>query len=999
MFLIPHTTIYQIISVFLLYLKHINIIKIFTTMTTKIISRMRFILLIGIVLSFTNCIDDEYDLSSGINTEMSVGGDSLSFPIIQTTKIFLDSMMNSQDIQMLKRLADGTYSFQMYDSMQMNLGSIAPVTLSIAPISIAPISSNFSNIELPVFQLNPINFETLVNIPDFSVESELIKPIDVSYTQKYPIDAPSNIRRNTKSGSSKIKSENVIIGPFRKIANQSITELLFFRYPNALKRINKVTFKNTKVTLTFDKTNTNQLNLVSQSDTIKEFRIDFPAEYKITMPTGLNSRIEGSSFIIKNAPLAKGVNIFTASFYIESLDMTDYFQFETLNYNKPINYSIDYNFVGVTDDLSSLMGKDVEYNVSLQASPVVNDIEIETNSFNSDMKSGSISISKIIENIPTEISEIKTVTFEDNAKLQISVPDPGLNPFTFSSGICQIELPKSIIFKPFNGLDTATNILTIPYNEIIGTKDLGISGLKVNKTIPEGQNSILISDELKYTISGISIGSQKVSLRTVQAMNNKIIKISGICSGMVVKDAALSTRRISIDLPQKNTNINISRFVSKDVKRIYSATLKTPSDVTFNIKVSNLPTSIDSVFFENYTIKLPEYLKFKTGNVNNQNEVILNRGFKVSEGFSKTLTLEKFDFGATGKLLENGVFTLNDVISMQGKVYIKGTNLNTNELGTIEIKPSFQLSEISLSLIEGEIVPQIAPINKTIPLNLPDYLKQENTKLDLQNPVITIQIGNSMGIGVEADVTLIPKRNGVAIADATVNCHLDIAAAHQLGESTWSKFWISKSNEGVSDQYQPVIVPEIANLLKIAPDEVEIIVTPIVSGSRQLLDLYSPKNTLEMKYALNVPLDFGTEFNINYADTLISLKEKLNDIIKYTRQIEVIAIINNTIPLNLNFEVKPLNVLNQEISGITIESEDSITSCNIDGTAQKSNLNLTIKETENGSLDQLDAFAFKVFATKSSTIAGMPLKVDQYITLEIRVRIPDGITINQSTTN
>lgn len=969
-------------------------------MTTSRKSRISIILLFCTVLSFTNCIDDEYDLSSGINTEMSVGGDSLSFPIIKTTKIFLDSMMNSQDIQMLKRLADGTYSFQIFDSIKMDMGNISPVTLSVAPITIPPISSSFSTIELPAFQLNPMNFETVVSIPDFTVENELIKPINELYTQKYPITFPSNIRSNAKSGSSKIKSENVTVGPFRKIANQSITEILFFRYPKELKKINKVTFKSTKVILTFDKTNTNQLNLVSQSDTIKEFRIDFPSEYKISMPTGLNSRIEGSSFIIRNAALAKGVNIFTASFYIESLDMSDYFQFETLNYSKPINYSIDYNFIGETNDISSLQDKEVEYKVSLQTSPVVNDIEIETNSFSSGMKTGSISISKVIEDIPTEISEIKTVTFEDNAKLQISIPDPGLYPFAFNGGSCMIELPKSIIFKPYAGLNTITNTLTIPYDEIIGTiKELGISGLKVNKTIPEGQNSINISDELKYTISDMTIGSQKISLRAVQAMNNKVIKISGICSGMVVKDAALSTRRISINLPQKNTNINISRFVSNDVKRIYTANLKTPTDVTFKIKINNLPTSIDSIFFENYTIKLPEYLKFKTGNVNSQNEVILNRGFKVSEGFSKTLTLEKFDFGTSGKTLENGVFTLSDAVSMQGKVYIRGTDLNINDLGTIEIKPSFQLSDISLSLIEGEISPEIAPINKIIPLNLPDYLKQENAKLDLQNPVITLQIGNTMGIGVDAEVTLIPKRNGVAITDATVNCHLEIAAAQQLGQSTWSKFWISRTNEGISDQYIPVTVPEMANLLKIAPDEVEIIVTPTVSGSRQLIDLYSPKNTLEMKYALNVPLDFGTEFNINYTDTLISLKEKLKDIINYTRKVEVIAIIQNKIPLNLNFEVKPLNASNQEITGISIESADSIKSCNIDGTAQTSNLNLSIKETINGSLDQLDAFAFKIFATKSSTIAGMPLKVDQYITLEIRVRIPEGITVNPGSTN
>jgi hypothetical protein len=968
-------------------------------MATKIKVKIGIILLLATVLSFTNCIDDEYDLASGINTEMNVGGDSLSFPIIKTTKVYLDSMMSSQDIRMLRRMEDDTYSFQISDSMEMNIGGISPVTFSVSPISIPPISTNFSSIELPVFQLNPFNFETKVIVPDFIIENELINPIKELFTQKYPITFPSYVRSNANSNLLKAKTENYTIGPIRKVANQTFNKPLLFIYPKELKRINKVTFKNTKVTMTFDKTNINRLNLVSQSDTIKEFRIDFPTEYKLSSAAGMNSYIEGNSFIIRDAALTRNVDVFTASFYIESLDMSNYFQFESLNYNKLINYSIDYSFIGETNDISSLVGKEVEYNLNLETTPVVDDIEIENNTFNSEMKTGSISIKKEIGNIPSEISEIRTVTFDNDAKLVISIPDPGLYPFAFSAGNCIIELPKSIIFKPFEGLNTATNTLTIPYNEITGTKELGISSININKSIPEGQNSFLFSDELKYTISTFTVGTKKTSLRAVQAMNNKIIRISGITQGLNVKDAALSTRRISINLPQKNTGINISRFVSKDVKRIYSATLLTPTPISIKVKINNLPTSIDSIFFENYTIKLPQCLKFQTGNVNSENVIVLNHGFKVSEGFSKTLLLEKFDFGTAGKLLENGIFALNEVVSMQGKVYIKGTDLKINELGTIEIQPSFQIGEISLSTIEGEIAPEIAPIKRSITLQLPEFLKQENAKLDLQNPIITLQIGNSMGFGVDADVTLIPKRDGDAIENATVNCKLKIDAAQQLGESTWSKFRISRTDEGEFNQYQSIVVPKMANLLNIAPDEVEIIVTPVVSGNRQTIDLNSQKNTMEMKYALNVPLDFGTEFNINYTDTLIDLKQKLADLISYTRKVEIIAIIGNKIPLDLNFEVRPLDIDKQEIAGIEIESGDSIKSCNLDGTIQTSNLKLIIKETIEGSLDRLDAFAFKIYATKNSTIAGLPIKTDQYITLEIRIRIPEGITIHPGSAN
>lgn len=963
----------------------------------KTYTRIKTKLLLPILISafvFTNCIDDEYDLSSGINTEMSVGGDSLSFPIIKTTKIYLDSMMNSQDIEMLRRMADSTYSFQLLDSMKASLGTLSPITISVPAMSIPPMSLSFADMDLPSFNLDPVTFETKIETPNFDLENLVINPINTTYSQTFPIET---VLSQSNSKRQKAKAETSVIGPFQKTVNQSINESLFVLYPKELKKINKIFFKNTKVTLTFDKTNTNLLNLTSHSDTIKEFRIDFPTDYALSTPTGLNSRIEGSSFVIKNAVLTKGVNIFTASFVIESLDVSNIFQYGSLNYNKPINYSINYGFKGETNDISLLLGKEVEYKVSLKTTPVINDIEIVTNTFtSSDVQTGSYTISKLVQNIPSEISEIKSVSFANNANLQISIPDPGFYPFTFTAGNCQIELPKSIIFKPATGLNTTTNVLTIPYNQIFGTKTLEISGLDINKTIPEGQNSFTFTDQIKYTISGVAIGSQTTTLNNISAMNNKKVIISGTCKGLTPENAELKTRRITIDLAKNTSSIKINKFVSKDVKRLYSADLKTPSDITFKINIDNFPGTIDSIFFDNYVIQLPEYLKFKEGNVNSKNQVILNRGFKVSEGFTKTLTLEKLDFGVNGKILENGTFVLNDEVSMQGKIFIKSSSLNTSELDNIKIIPTVKINDLALSVIEGEITPVIPPKTKIMMLNFPDYLKQETTRLDLQNPVVTLQVGNTLGIAIHATVTMIPKRNGQVIEGATVSGELEIPAAKIIGQTSWYQYWIARTDAGISADYQPIVIPDISNLLNSVPDEVDIVVSPSLLGDRQIIDLYSTNNTLEMNYSLNIPLDFGTEFNICYTDTLISLKEKLQEIIKYTRQVDVMAIVDNKIPLDMNFNVVPLDSLKREISGISIESADSIKSCNIDGSVQRNYLNLKISETSEGALDNLDAFAFKISAFKNSTIAGMPLKTDQYISLEIRVRIPDGLTINQN---
>lgn len=969
-------------------------------MTTCRKMGINFILLFVSFFLFTNCVSDDYNLSKGINTDISIGGDSLSFPLGSTQKIYLDSLLKGQNLDILTKI-DSIYSIHLKDSMQLKINSISPVSFSIVPIVIPPISTSFTDVKIPDFQFNTIDIESLLPIPQVTVDPNMVKPINESYSHEFSITTlPTQIKKYTTS-QFKTKTDTYVVGPYEYTIATTINQPLLFNIPSDVKKVDKVMLKNSVVTLTFDKTKTNQLGFSSQSDTIKEFRIDFPAEYKLTTPIGGNSRIEQSNeystFIMDNVALTPGVDVFTATFIIESIDMSQIDQsLGVLSFSKDIKFSIDYKFIGESNDVTLLnSGKKIEYTVGFQNTPIVDDMELETNSYIPQVTGQEIAIDKEITNIPDEISTLNSVSFQDGASLELSIADPGILPLTFSAGSCEINLPKSFILKPFIGLDTTTNILTIPYNELFQTKSIGISGVNINQTLPDGATSISFHDMLKYTMTGLTLAPASITLKALQAMNGKIMKMNASSVGLSIKDASFITKKISINLANQTSNININQFVSTDVKRIYSAQLKTPAQLIFKINVEKLPTSIDMVYFENYTIKFPASLKFKTGDVNSQNELVLNEGFNVKDGgFTKTLTLEGFDFGTDGNILDNGTFNFNDVVTTSGKVYIEGTNLKSSQFGTVDVKPSIQIDDISLSLIEAQIDPKIDPIAQTVTLNLPDFLS--NATLDLQNPVITLEVGNSTGIPINALINIIPKKkDGSVIPNATATCDLNIASATVLGQTTWSKFLIDKSEINLPGEYQHIMIPALSNLLKIAPDQIELNVAPSVAGTKQLIDLYSPKNQLDVKYSFNVPLDFGKDFSLQFNDTLKNLKTQLEQIIKYSNQIDLIAKVENKIPMNLNFEILPLDNSNQLIQGITVSSKDTLRSCDSNGNPQTSILNLSIKETVPGSLAQMNAIIFGISASKISTIAGIPLRSDQYIKLELRVRIPKGITINQ----
>ncbi len=977
------------------------------------IKKMRIFQILLLVLAFTlsNCTSNEYDLKS-VNTEITVGGDSLTFPIGKTKKILLGSLLDGQSTDILKKSQSGAYLLQLKDSTAVNVPTLSPVSFSIAPISITPISTNFATVQIPAFQISPVNISSNLPFPTIDFSAFTIAPIYSTFNKVIDLSSPSQVKKQFKvNGSNKSRSQlsDFSTGLIKYHDQETISQSLVFNYPTELKKINTIFLKNNTVTLSINKTDINDLGFTTQNDTIN-FKIDFPPEYVLSSNVGSGTKIVGSSFIIEKAVQSATQGVYTATFKIDKLDMSAWNQsLGSLIYSKDIPYSIDYSFIGTTSN-PALINATPRIIITLTSAPSIDDMDILTNDFLVTVPGGSNPINQVIP-IPPEISSVNSLTFDNGANLQLNIADPGITPFTFKAGNCIIQLPQKFIFKPFEGdpsikldlsLDNISklpkNILTIPYNQLFGIKNIGISGMTINQSVPTGSSSITLSDNLSYSIVGLNVASQAIKVNAINSMTGKTINVVGTISGLTISNTNVVTNSISIDVPDQSTNVDINQFVSNDVKTIYSFTLRTPSALTFNIGINGIPTAIDSLFFRDYTIQFPSFLKFKAGDVDAQNRLILNGGFKVVNGFTKALTIQNIDFGVNGIALVNGVFNLHQPVTMTGSVYIKGANLNSNDLSTVIISPIVTIGSMSIAQITGKISTTIQPISQNIPINLPSFLSSGASVLDIVNPVMTLEIGNTMGIPVNLDLTLTPKKGGIVQTAGIINTNkINIAPASVLGQTTWSRYWISNSCKGFSAGFDTINVP-LPNLLKSIPDQILISAVPTITGDKQTIDLSSSNNMLNLKYSVSVPLSFGKDFVIQYIDTIADLQKSLADILKYAHQVDIIAIVENSIPLELSLEATALNSSKGVISGVTISSPDKIKSGNADGTAQTSKITISLSESSTGALQLLDALKLKISAKSNSTVAGLALNSNQYITLELRVRIPKGITINPSST-
>lgn len=573
----------------------------------------------------------------------------------------------------------------------------------------------------------------------------------------------------------------------------------------------------------------------------------------------------------------------------------------------------------------------------------------------------------------------------------------GGDSLSFPLGNTKPILLSSIIKSDKSGiLKTASDgSYSLLINDSTQKKFKGINHVTfsiIPEIIPPIRSNYLGSDTTYTGVkqeNGIDFSSQFLRI-------NQSIKTNFLNNKTLIQKAGVPSIHY-FNIPNQKINIVVNKFVSADVKRINIITLKTASHLVFQIKIDKINPNIKTLQFLNYTIQLPTFLKFNDPDVNQDNQLILNNSFNVADGYTKTLAFQVIDFTSEGGIaLNKGTFIMNTVVSMQGAVSISSTSLTVAEIGIFKIQPSLVIDDMQVKLIDGEIKPAIEQITQKTALNLPEIFKQKGNILDIQNPIITFQVNNTMGFVIDAGLTMIPYSNGNPIQNGSVSTRFTVPATAILGQSSWTNYWMSKSDNGIPVGYQPIVVPDLPNLMRVAPDAITINISPIISGDRQFVDLYALKNQLDVKISVHIPFDFGENFNLLYLDTISNLKKDLEQIIKLTNQIELAADIDNKIPLNLDFVVVPMDSLKKEITGISVSKPGIIKACNSDGSSIKSIINMVFKETVAGSLIKMDAIQLRATLTKNTSVAGILLNANQSMTVKVRVKIPKGITITQN---
>lgn len=455
---------------------------------------------------------------------------------------------------------------------------------------------------------------------------------------------------------------------------------------------------------------------------------------------------------------------------------------------------------------------------------------------------------------------------------------------------------------------------------------------------------------------------------------------------------------VDVELDESNSLEAVADDIDEALKKLGALEAQTPATMTVTFEFDG-GLKFDEVKAKNLKVKFPDFLVFEKGEVEEGNTLTLNETLSTTP---RKLNVIGYRFGDKP---DEGIPVVDGNISIKKEVFMQGVVQVVNASGSGELKMTMYvtLDEMTVNSVTGVIQPKIEAETTKIELNdLPDFLKDEDTRLDITNPVILLKADNPLETDVEIDAVLTPKKNNVNIEGHEVKIGTgygqnkvalipgtNIIALSRTGEC---------SIEGVTENIK---VEDINNLLETIPDDIDVNLQPIVRNENYYNAELGKEYDLPASYEVDVPLSFEQGLNIVYNDSVQDLNKDLNDLDKVSlKNAKIMLSVDNAIPLKLQLKAENVqikDVYGNELTAVkkTMEEDKQYVAESTDGEKPAtSELVLSLTSDDTAFLSKIDRICFKITAVPGSA-TGVPLKDTQWLKVtSVKLSVPGGVNVD-----
>lgn len=446
--------------------------------------------------------------------------------------------------------------------------------------------------------------------------------------------------------------------------------------------------------------------------------------------------------------------------------------------------------------------------------------------------------------------------------------------------------------------------------------------------------------------------------------------------------------------------------IDKAVIEIGSLTADTPTKLTLSFKIETTNTIMyDRVTIGNMTITFPDFIKFEGGQsgLNGQTLTITNEIiYKNNPTFTKSLSIAKYSFGEKygdgNKIKEENGDRILKIEEEKITIKTNGIVYGAQGSGSLSITPTVTLAEMAVSEVYGTIQPDIDVKPTEVELNnLPDFLQDDEIRLDITNPVFSFNANNPLNTDVEMDGVLTGYKDGkvtkiVKIGSGNGGASITLKPS---GDKQQTISIVRDEQTVVEANATKVVVPNLNDIIETIPDHINVELKPAVKTEQYYTVNLGQDYTLNSAYDIDIPLSFGSNLKIVYEETLDNFDLDLEDVDIKKAVLSINAV--NTIPLAMeikNDNVSALDANGNVIKDIDVTVEGTITE-NKDGKTEVSSaLNVNLNETAEGAISKLDGLKLKITAVPGQATDVQLLSTQWMQLKDMKLKIPNGIKVD-----
>lgn len=427
---------------------------------------------------------------------------------------------------------------------------------------------------------------------------------------------------------------------------------------------------------------------------------------------------------------------------------------------------------------------------------------------------------------------------------------------------------------------------------------------------------------------------------------------------------------------------------------VYLESAGTDGEVSFTLALSRLCTVVSSM--EVVEIELPSYMQLTVTNA--YGATYTQDGSKLTFTNVPTATDLRFDASLDrltfGVADSRGSLTVDydaKNITMQGTIHVRlrsAATASTGAAGTL-VGSSFDMGDLTIESVRGSFNPEIDlhDLGDVEITGIPDFLNDENVRVDLYNPQIALTINSNLDMGGFVKGTIRSWKDGNKIAEVEVP-----EMRVQAGGLT--RVCICRRAEGITGFDVVQEVPELSQVIETIPDRITF-EADVRADSSEICDftLGQPYEIVP-KYNIEAPIAFAAGAQIVYKDTIDDWNEDIEDFeLSDNSYISMTATIENRVPAYLTLAAHAIDVDGQRMGDdeISVEVSNTVIASADGKTSAETPLSIKVTQNAPNALERLDGLVFDISAAaangESPVVEGTTLNSTKHFLIAKDIKI------------